>query len=304
MGKRERKKAYKDMINEINNTSGLRKSTFMADELAELNKEIKEKKKSKEMREVVLFWDSDDPEKLLPVTYYPDYQRNTKEGYVYFLNYIDIWKTKSGLNPVKVVSVVSDNDVAFGNGKEILDLLMDNAYLFFIDENGNIARIPKPKSTNELDKILMGLTKKEQLSLAAYDSILNNEYGNEEEIEYSNYIKSHVDKNITQREKIKAREHEKYYDYSKAINIYEKIGLRGEAARVRKIVAEQKKVDQTVVQGDQITKTEIKDSVLNRSNVGGGSSKMQELKDLTEMKKEGLIDDDEFKQMKKEILGK
>ena len=30
---------------------------------------------------------------------------------------------------------------------------------------------------------------------------------------------------------------------------------------------------------------------------------MQELKDLTEMKEKGLIDDDEFKQMKKEILG-
>ena len=138
---------------------------------------------------------------------------------VSFLNYMDIWKTRSDLNPVKVVKVVSDNDVAFGNGEEILNLLMDNDYLFFIDENGNIARIPKPKSTKELDKILIGLTKKEQLSLAAYNNILNNEYGNEEEIEYSNYIKSHVDKNITQREKIKAREHEKYYDYSKAINL-------------------------------------------------------------------------------------
>ncbi|MDP6659329.1 MAG: SHOCT domain-containing protein [Candidatus Poseidoniia archaeon] len=31
---------------------------------------------------------------------------------------------------------------------------------------------------------------------------------------------------------------------------------------------------------------------------------MQELEKLTEMKKEGLIDDAEFKQMKKEILGK
>ena len=64
------------------------------------------------------------------------------------------------------------------------------------------------------------------------------------------------------------------------------------------------KVAQKVVHGDDITKTEIKDSVLNRSSVGGGSSKMQELKDLTEMKEKGLIDDDEFKQMKKEILEK
>jgi hypothetical protein len=47
-----------------------------------------------------------------------------------------------------------------------------------------------------------------------------------------------------------------------------------------------------------------KDSVVNKSNIGAGSSKMQELKDLTEMKEKGLIDDGEFKQMKKEILGK
>ena len=61
------------------------------------------------------------------------------------------------------------------------------------------------------------------------------------------------------------------------------------------------KVAQKVVQGDEFT--EIKDSVLNRSNVGGGSSKMQELKELKQMLAEGLIDDDEFKQMKKEIIG-
>jgi len=60
-------------------------------------------------------------------------------------------------------------------------------------------------------------------------------------------------------------------------------------------------IQQKIIHGDNIT--EIKDSVLNRSNVGGGSSKMQELKDLTEMKKEGLINDDEFQNMKNEILG-
>jgi len=103
-----------------------------------------------------------------------------------------------------------------------------------------------------------------------------------------------------------AKEKEKFLDYEKAIKIYEEIEKPEEAARVRKLKAEQGavKVSQNVVHGDQVTKTEIKDSVLNRSNVGGGSSKMQELKDLTEMKKEGLIDNDEFKQMKKEILGK
>jgi len=36
----------------------------------------------------------------------------------------------------------------------------------------------------------------------------------------------------------------------------------------------------------------------------GGTSKMQELRELLEMKKEGLINDEEFKQLKKEILRK
>ena len=101
-----------------------------------------------------------------------------------------------------------------------------------------------------------------------------------------------------------ARYRESVLDYEKAIEIYEQINMPKEAARLRKIIAEQKKVEQTVVQGDQITKTEIKDSVLNRSNVGGGSSKIEELEKIIEMKKEGFIDNDEFKQMKKEILGK
>ena len=38
-------------------------------------------------------------------------------------------------------------------------------------------------------------------------------------------------------------------------------------------------------------------------DIGNGISQMQELKELVEMKKEGLIDDKEFKHMKKEIMG-
>ena len=101
---------------------------------------------------------------------------------------------------------------------------------------------------------------------------------------------------------------EKHLDYARAISLWENLGKPQEAARIRKLVAEQSavKVDQTVVHGDYVDDrdTIIKDSVISKSSIGGGSSKMQELKELTEMKKEGLIDDDEFKQMKKEILGK
>ncbi len=63
----------------------------------------------------------------------------------------------------------------------------------------------------------------------------------------------------------------------------------------------------TVVQGDYVDDrdTIVKDSVINRSNVGaGGKSKAEELREAKSLFEEGLIDDDEFKQMKKEILGK
>ncbi len=115
-----------------------------------------------------------------------------------------------------------------------------------------------------------------------------------------------IDEEVIRVRKLQAKNHEKLMEFDEAAEIYKQLGIDEEVIRVRKLKAEQGavKVDQTVVQGDQITKTEIKDSVLNRSNVGGGNSKMQELKDLTEMKEKGLIDDDEFKQMKKEILGK
>jgi len=104
--------------------------------------------------------------------------------------------------------------------------------------------------------------------------------------------------------KREAENREMAKDYDSAIKIWEELGQIKEAARVRtlKIELGTVKVAQKVVHGDEVT--EIKDSVLNRSNVGGSSSKMQELEKLAEMKEKGLIDDDEFKQMKKEILGK
>jgi len=106
--------------------------------------------------------------------------------------------------------------------------------------------------------------------------------------------------------KLIAKRHEKLLEFDEAANVYKELGMDDEVIRIRKLKSEERalNVDQTVVQGDQITKTEIKDSVLNRSNVGGGSSKMQELKDLAEMKKEGLISDKEYEKMKQEIIGK
>tara|TARA_B100000575_G_C22683349_1_gene415234 strand:- start:33 stop:458 length:426 start_codon:yes stop_codon:yes gene_type:complete len=111
---------------------------------------------------------------------------------------------------------------------------------------------------------------------------------------------------IIENYKIKARECERHLDYENAINYWEWAKEKEQAARVRKLKAEQGavKVAQKVVHGDEVTKTEIKDSVVNRSNLGGKPSKAEELREAKSLFEEGLIDDGEYKQMKNEILGK
>ena len=115
--------------------------------------------------------------------------------------------------------------------------------------------------------------------------------------------------------KEKAIEREGHLDYHGAIELYEIIGMPKEAARVRRLMYDEKKVDQTVVHGDYVDDrdttyvddrdTIIQDSVVSKSNVGaGGKSKAEEIKEIKELLDSGAIDDDEFKQMKKEILGK
>jgi hypothetical protein len=66
-------------------------------------------------------------------------------------------------------------------------------------------------------------------------------------------------------------------------------------------------VQQKVVHGDYIDDrdTIVKDSVLNRSNIGaGGDDKFSKLKELKEMFDSGFISKEEMEEMKKEILGK
>jgi hypothetical protein len=106
-------------------------------------------------------------------------------------------------------------------------------------------------------------------------------------------------------EKVKQREEAK--DYEAAIQIWESLGEIKEAARVRELQAElgSVKLSQKVVHGDEISQTEIKDSVVNKSNIGaGGKSKSEELREAKALLDDGIINDAEFKQMKKDILGK
>ena len=119
--------------------------------------------------------------------------------------------------------------------------------------------------------------------------------------------KENTDKLISELRMKIAKELERLLRYEEAIEVWEDLENHNEAKRIRQKMIDEKKVKvtQKVVHGDEVTKTEIKDSVLNRSNVGsGGDDKFTKLKELKEMLAEGLIDDDEFKQMKKEILEK
>ena len=96
-------------------------------------------------------------------------------------------------------------------------------------------------------------------------------------------------------------------------NLRQATSLEKEAKRLRQKIIDGKKVEQTVVHGAYIDDrdttyiddrdTIIKDSVVNRSNIGGGS-KAEGLREAKSLFEEGLIDESEYKQMKKEILGK
>jgi len=111
-------------------------------------------------------------------------------------------------------------------------------------------------------------------------------------------------------EKISAKklgaELEKLELYDDAEEWYTSAGMLDNAAEMRKKKADMgaAKVSQKVIHGDYVDDrdTIIKDSVLNRSTVGGGSSKMQELKELKEMFDSGFISKEEMEKMKKEIM--
>ena len=75
----------------------------------------------------------------------------------------------------------------------------------------------------------------------------------------------------------------------------EKLGIKVKASPAP-IAAEQRKA----VKKRKVRKKAKRPAAPPDKN--GGTSKKQELRELAEMKKDGLIDDAEFKQLKKEIL--
>ena len=64
------------------------------------------------------------------------------------------------------------------------------------------------------------------------------------------------------------------------------------------------KISQKVVHGDEITRTEIKDSVVSKSSIGaGGKSKAEQIKEIKELLDAGAISEEDYQKMKREIVG-
>jgi hypothetical protein len=112
-----------------------------------------------------------------------------------------------------------------------------------------------------------------------------------------------------------AKDKEEHLDYDGALLDFERLGLYKSAKRIRQKIQEQKKAKQTIIKGDYIDDrdttyiddrdTIVKDSIINRSNIGAGEkSKAEQVQNIKELLDSDAIDEDEFKQMKKEILGK
>ena len=121
---------------------------------------------------------------------------------------------------------------------------------------------------------------------------------------------------LVEAKKKLAGELEEHLKYKEAIDIWEELRIHKEAKRIRKKVrAEGKiKVDQTVVHGDYVDDrdttyiddrdTIIKDSVVSKSNIGaGGKSKAEKLREVKALLDDGIIDDDDYEKMKREIIG-
>ena len=109
-----------------------------------------------------------------------------------------------------------------------------------------------------------------------------------------------------------ARIYENQLDYDQALSLYRELNMTDDVRRINEIKyntmgGRESSGNTTIIHGNYVDDrdTLVKDSVLNRSNLGGeSSSKIDELEKASRLKEKGSINDEEYEQMKKEILGK
>jgi len=143
------------------------------------------------------------------------------------------------------------------------------------------------------------ITQKMQLSEATVEWLLNSKYTNNSSVARK-YVLKRTKKNTLE----KAKRHEKLLEFDEAAEIYKKYGMDDDVIRVRKEA--RNKVSQTVVHGDYVDDrdTIVKDSVISKSNVGaGGKSKAEELREAKALLDDGIINEDDYEKMKREIIG-
>tara|TARA_Y100000739_G_C20475713_1_gene403507 strand:+ start:388 stop:906 length:519 start_codon:yes stop_codon:yes gene_type:complete len=104
--------------------------------------------------------------------------------------------------------------------------------------------------------------------------------------------------------------YESQLDYEQALAIYRRYNMTGEVRRINEIIYVKNNqsgvTNTTIIHGNVVNDNDtiVKDSVLNRSSIGGnGNSKLEELEKLTKMKEKGLISNEEYEKMKQEIIG-
>ena len=104
--------------------------------------------------------------------------------------------------------------------------------------------------------------------------------------------------------------YESQLDYEQALAIYRRFNMTGEVRRINEIIYVKNNqsgvTNTTIIHGNVVNDNDtiVKDSVLNRSSIGGnGNSKLEELEKLTKMKEKGLISNEEYEKMKQEIIG-
>jgi hypothetical protein len=100
---------------------------------------------------------------------------------------------------------------------------------------------------------------------------------------------------------------EEIMDLDKAIKIYEDLKMGDEVIRLRTIIKDESKIKitQKVVHGDEVTKTEIKDSVISKSSIGAGGDGddlAAKLQQLAQMHRDGILSDEQFETAKNKLL--
>ena len=142
--------------------------------------------------------------------------------------------------------------------------------------------------------------------LAAWQSQLKGKVALEQQ---TNYNRAVWESKLNQ-----ARIYENQLDYDQALSLYRELNRTEDVRRINEMkynamggMNSSGVSNTTIIHGNYVDDrdTLVKDSVLNRSNLGGeSSSKIDELEKASRLKEKGSINDEEYEQMKKEILGK